>query len=176
MENLSTVFAGFDNTIAKYDLMIKIKLIGDVYMAAAGLFTPEEPPVHHATQCVQFGLDVLNVLEEVNTQLNSMLAVRIGVNTGGPLIAGVLGSDKPVFDIIGDTINVASRLQSTGIPGTVQVSEDVYNLINGLNFTIEERGLVFLKGKGKRMEYVVRPNDQSSFFIGGPHLEEPPTG
>ncbi|OHS96029.1 Adenylate and Guanylate cyclase catalytic domain containing protein [Tritrichomonas foetus] len=165
MENLSKVFACFDDAIAKYQLMIKIKLIGDVYMAAANLFTPNETVTKHACQCVQFGLDVLTVLDEVNSQLSSNLQVRIGVNTGGPLIAGVLGSDKPVFDIIGDTINVASRLQSTCIPGTVQISEDTYNAINNLNFSIEERGLIFLKGKGKRMAYIVRLNEHSSFFV-----------
>ncbi|OHT14492.1 Adenylate and Guanylate cyclase catalytic domain containing protein [Tritrichomonas foetus] len=169
MENLSKVFACFDNCIAKYSLMTKIKLIGDVYMAAANLFTPDEPVQNHASQTVQFGLDVLAGLEEVNTQLDSSLQVRIGINTDGPLIAGVLGTDKPVFDIIGDPINVAARLQSNGIPGTVQISQTTYEAINGMNFNIEERGLVMLKGKGKKMAYIVRPTDQSSFFIGSVH-------
>ncbi|OHT12680.1 Adenylate and Guanylate cyclase catalytic domain containing protein [Tritrichomonas foetus] len=166
MENLSMVFACFDNCIAKYPLMIKIKLIGDVYMAAANLFTPEEPPTKHATETVQFGLDVLAGLEEVNTSLDSSLMVRIGINTDGPLIGGVLGTDKPVFDIIGDTINVAARLQSNGIPGTVQISQMTYEAIAGMNFNVEKRGLIELKGKGKKMAYIVRPHDQGSFFLG----------
>ena len=173
MENLSMVFACFDNIIAKYNLMIKIKLIGDVYMAAANLFTPDEPASAHASQTVQFGLDVLGGLEDVNSQLDSSLQVRIGINTDGPLIAGVLGTDKPVFDIIGDTINVAARLQSNGIPGTVQISQTTYEAIVGMNFNIEERGLINLKGKGKKMAYIVRPMEQSSFFVGS--MNEMPT-
>ncbi|OHT14623.1 Adenylate and Guanylate cyclase catalytic domain containing protein [Tritrichomonas foetus] len=167
MENLSSVFQAYDNIITKFPLMTKIKLIGDIYMAAANLFTPDEPIASHASQCVQFGLEVLQALEEINSQLNSNLSVRIGINSGGPVIAGVLGSDKPVFDIISDTINIAARLQSTGIPGTVQISEDTYYAIGGMNFVVEERGLIFLKGKGKRMAYIVRPTDQSSFFSVG---------
>lgn len=165
MENLSAIFARFDILCAKYPLITKIKLIGDVYMAAAGLFTPEEPVSNHASQIVQFGLDVLVALEEVNCQLDSSLQVRIGVNTDGPLIAGVLGTDKPVFDIIGDPINVAARLQSTCIPMTVQISQPTYEAISSLSFNIEQRGEVELKGKGKKMAYLVRPITGGSFFI-----------
>ncbi|OHS99460.1 Adenylate and Guanylate cyclase catalytic domain containing protein [Tritrichomonas foetus] len=147
MENLSTIFAKFDLLCSKYNLITKIKLIGDVYMAAAGLFTPDEPPANHASQVVQFGLDVLVALDEINGMLDSSLQVRIGINTDGPLIAGVLGTDKPLFDIIGDPINVSSRLQSTGIPGTVQISQTTYDLIREMNFNIEPRGEIVLKGK-----------------------------
>ena len=164
MTNLSFYFAKYDALVHKYPLITKIKLIGDIYMAAAGLFTPDEPPVNHATQVINFCLDALQALDEVNTQLNSNLNVRIGINTNGPLIAGVMGTDKPVFDIIGDTINVASRLQSTAVPGTIQISEDTYELVKNSNFNIEKRGLIELKGKGKRMAYVVRPAMISSFF------------
>ena len=165
MENLSAIFARFDILCAKYNLITKIKLIGDVYMAAAGLFTPEEPIANHASQVVQFGLDVLVALDELNSQLDSSLQVRIGVNTDGPLIAGVLGTDKPVFDIIGDPINVASRLQSTCIPMTVQISQMTYDAISGMSFNIEQRGEVELKGKGKKMAYIVRPITNGSFFF-----------
>lgn len=165
MENLSLVFASFDNIAAKYELITKIKLIGDVYMAAAGLFDPDTQPSSHAKQIVQFALDALSALEEANTQLNSSLSVRIGVNTGGPLIAGVLGTDKPVFDIIGDPINVASRLQSTGIPNTIQISQKTYEQIATFGFNIEQRGEIHLKGKGKQLAYIVRPSDVSSFML-----------
>ena len=157
MGNLSQVFAAFDRLLEKYPLVIKIKLIGDVYMGAGGLFTPEEPPQTHAEQVIRFALDCLTELDEVNVKLNANLCVRIGVNSGGPIIAGVLGTDKPVFDIIGDPINVASRLQSTDIPGRVQIPQSTYDLISGMNFEIEERGEVFLKGKGKTLAYFVKP-------------------
>jgi class 3 adenylate cyclase len=132
-------------------------------MAAGGLFTPEEPPQGHAAQMVQFGLDALAALEDVNAQLDASLAVRIGVNTDGPLTAGLLGKDKPVFDIIGDPINVASRLQSTCIPGTVQISQSTYDLVARMSFVIDKRGEIFLKGKGKKMAFVVRPPEHAVF-------------
>jgi PAS domain S-box-containing protein len=164
MGNLSLIFAGFDNLLPKFPLITKIKLIGDVYMCAAGLFAKLEEPEKHAEQMVRFALDALRALDEANTCLNATLSVRIGVNTGGPVIAGVLGTDKPVFDIIGDPINIAARLQSTCIPGRVQISEDTFSLIKDRGFSIEPRGEVFLKGKGKRPAFLVLPSSQ--FHIG----------
>ena len=157
MGNLSLLFGGFDEAIQKYPALIKIKLIGDVYMCAGGLFNHDDPPVTHAEAMIHFALDCLQVLEDTNIKLNAILAVRIGINTGGPLIAGVLGSDKPVFDIIGDPINIAARLQSTDIAGSIQISQTTYDLVSGLDFIIEPRGEVFLKGKGKTQSYLVRP-------------------
>ena len=164
MEHLSIIFAKFDNICTKYPLITKIKLIGDVYMAAAGLFNPEEPPQNHASQTVNFALDALQALDEVNAMLNANLKVRIGINTNGPLIAGVLGTDKPVFDIIGDPINVSSRLQSTAVPNTIQISEETFKVICNLNYNIEKRGEIELKGKGKKVAYVVRSAILGSFY------------
>lgn len=82
------------------------------------------------------------------------------------LIAGVLGTDKPTFDIIGDPINIASRLQSTCIPSTIQISEGTYDLIAELPFNVEHRGEVELKGKGKKKTYIVRPMSVGSFMFG----------
>ena len=156
------IFDSFDRIITKYPLLIKIKLIGDIYMAAGGLFNPTTPPQQHAEQVVRFALEALQELEEVNIKLSSSLQIRIGVNTGGPLIAGVLGTDKPVFDIIGDPINIAARLQSTDIPNRVQISQSTYDLIASLDFNIEKRGEVFLKGKGKANAYLVMPTNAFS--------------
>ncbi|OHS94946.1 hypothetical protein TRFO_38870 [Tritrichomonas foetus] len=157
MNNLSLIFGSFDNSISKYNLLIKIKLIGDVYMCAGGIFTPDEHPSSHAVQMAQFGLEVLQNMEDVNMKLNSVLNVRIGMNTGGPLIAGVLGSDKPTFDIIGDPINVASRLQSTDLPGNIQISQSSFEYLQGNDFQIEPRGEIMLKGKGKTLTYLLIP-------------------
>jgi PAS domain S-box-containing protein len=157
MGNLALVFSGFDGKIAGYDRLIKIKLIGDVYMAAGGLFDPERPPNTHAEQMVRFGLEALDIIEEVNVKLGAALAVRIGINSGGPVFAGVLGTDKPVFDIIGDPINVAARLQSTDLPGFIHISESTHALLNLGDFTVAPRGLVFLKGKGQLQTYLIEP-------------------
>lgn len=92
--------------------------------------------------------------------------MRIGINTGGPVIAGVLGTDKPVFDIIGDPINVAFRLQSTDFPGHTKISEGIYQLISELNdLIIEPRGEIFLKGKGKQNAYLVKPTKNALFQL-----------
>lgn len=168
MANLSLVFATFDKIVAEYESITKIKLIGDVYMAAAGLFQdPEDPSLKHAEDAVRCCLACSKSMEEINMKLNASLEVRIGVNTGGPLLGGVLGTDKPAFDIIGDPINVAARLQSTDIPGNVQISEDTKNAIQDLDFEIEQRGEIYLKGKGNRITYFVSlANKQKQTFEG----------
>ncbi|OHT03189.1 hypothetical protein TRFO_29495 [Tritrichomonas foetus] len=156
MANLSLIFSTFDRYNANFNLIHKIKLIGDVYMAAGGLFKPNEPPVNHAQQIIQFGIDSILSFEEINTLLNSTLQIRVGVNTDGPLIRGVLGTDKPVFNIIGYPINVASRLHSTGILSTVQITQSTYDLVSDLHFVFEKRGEIMLKGKGTKTTYIVR--------------------
>ena len=170
MGSLSTMFAAFDKSAKKYKLITKIKLIGDIYMAAAGLFADEKkPPSAHAEEILRLGLDCLTELEDVNLKLNANLQLRVGINSGGPLLAGVLGTDKPVFDIIGDPINVAARLQTTDIPGKIQIPKSTYDLVSEEDFTIEERGEVFLKGKGKTMAYLVTPNtlNNNEGFLAG---------
>lgn len=158
MGSLSIMFAAFDSSAKKYDLITKIKLIGDIYMAAGGLFSDDEVPAKsHAEQVLNFGVDCLNELEDVNIKLNANLQLRVGINTSGPILAGVLGTDKPVFDIIGDPINIAARLQTTDIPGKIQIAKSTYELISEEDFEIEERGEVYLKGKGKTTSYLVSP-------------------
>jgi class 3 adenylate cyclase len=168
MGNLSLIFSSFDEELANYPQLIKIKLIGDVYMSAGGLFTPEAAPESHAKEMVQFTLEALKIIEDVNVKLTSLLALRIGVNTNGPILAGVLGTDKPAFDIIGDPINIAARLQSTDVPGHVQVSEDTCKLIRDMAIKIEDRGEVDLKGKGKKRTYLVSALTEESLMGASP--------
>lgn len=156
MANLSLVFSTFDGIVANYKSITKIKLIGDVYMAASGLFEDSRGLANkHAEDAVKCCCEIQKSMETINNKLDSNLEVRIGVNSGGPLIGGVLGSDKPAFDIIGDAINVAARLQSTDVPGKVQISRDTKELIACYDFIIEERGEIFLKGKGNLVTYLV---------------------
>ena len=155
MGTLSQLFMSFDKLIVKYPLITKIKLIGDIYMAAAGLFTDGSNPSEHANQTIRFCLSALAALDDVNVKLNSNLQIRIGVNSGGPVIAGVLGTDKPVFDIIGDPINVAARLQTTDIPCHIQIPQSTFDLLNPGEYNVEPRGEVFLKGKGQVMTYLI---------------------
>lgn len=166
MSNLSLVFTTFDKIVVKYPTITKIKLIGDVYMAAAGLFEDQqESPTKAAEESINCCIDIVKSMDKINTKLSASLEIRIGINSGGPLIGGVLGNDKPAFDIIGDPINIAARLQSTDIPGRVQISQDTKELIAGCNFIIEERGEVFLKGKGNRTTYFVTNQNRSSVSL-----------
>ena len=158
METLSLVFSTFDKICSKYNLITKIKLIGDIYMAASGLFSQDNNPSSHAEQMIRFALDVLSSMDDINAQLCSSLVLRIGINTDGPIICGVFGTDKPIFDIIGDPINVASRLQSTGIPGTIQISQKTFDSVRHLEFDMEQRGEIQVKGKGNMITYIVKPS------------------
>ena len=106
---------------------------------------------------INFAIDGVRALEDINSALDANLSVRIGINTGGPIIAGVLGIDKPLFDIIGDPINISSRLQSTDIPNEIQISQATYDLVKDKPFDIEKRGEIFLKGKGNQLTYLVHP-------------------
>jgi PAS domain S-box-containing protein len=145
MSNLSKIFGVYDKLMMDYPLITKIKYIGDVFMGVAGLFHPEIHPSSHAHQMVQFALHVLEEYGKINEEIGSNLQVRIGINTGGPIIARVLGTENPLFDIIGDAINVAARLQSTDIPGYIQISESTYDLISSGPYKIERRGEIKLK-------------------------------
>ncbi|KAK8889250.1 hypothetical protein M9Y10_033996 [Tritrichomonas musculus] len=170
MQNVGKYFKNWDDLLQKYKTIIKIKLIGDVYMAAAGLFNPEMSPSIHASEMINFAIDGVRALEDINASLDANLSVRIGINTGGPIIAGVLGIDKPLFDIIGDPINISSRLQSTDIPNEIQISQATYDLVKDKSFDIEKRGEIFLKGKGNQLTYLVHPTqveEPNDYFRSG---------
>ncbi|EAX90800.1 Adenylate and Guanylate cyclase catalytic domain containing protein [Trichomonas vaginalis G3] len=166
MANLNHYFACIDKIAAKYNMLQKIKLIGDIYMAAAGLFNTDSPAEQHAEQTILFGLDVVATMDEINLKLDANLQIRVGINSGGPVIAGVLGTDKPVFDIIGDPINVAARLQSTCEVNRVHISQATFDLVKGSNFDVVQRGETFLKGKGKQITYYINSPSRAFNTLG----------
>jgi class 3 adenylate cyclase/PAS domain-containing protein len=128
-ELLSTVFSKFDSICENFESITKIKIIGDIYMAAGGILSQDPNSSLHPKQVVQFGLDCISSIETLNQHLNGDIQIRIGINTGGPVTAGIIGTDKPIFDIFGDAINLASQLQSSDVPGFIQISQTTYNLI-----------------------------------------------
>jgi PAS domain S-box-containing protein len=143
---LAAIFGSFDERLAKWPMITKIKLIGDVYMCAAGLFDDASPPAA-AEEIVLYAQECLDCLEDQNVKMDVTLSVRIGINTGGPIIAGLLGTENRVFDIIGDAINVAARLQSTSLPNTVQMAAQTMEFVMALNLPLRRRDNVILKGK-----------------------------
>jgi class 3 adenylate cyclase len=139
---LDKIFRLFDELAEKHALE-KIKTIGDCYMAVAGLPLPQ---FDHVDRAVLMGLDIVDVMPSLRESLGIEIDVRVGIHTG-PLVAGVIGTQKYAYDIWGDTVNVASRMESHGLPGHVQISEDVQEKLGG-RFEFEERGTISIKNRG----------------------------
>jgi PAS domain S-box-containing protein len=151
---LNDIFAAFDD-ICDACGVEKIKTIGDAYMAAAGVPTA---CADHAQRCVRAGLRMADFVAQRNRQAAFKWAVRIGIHTG-PVVAGVVGKRKYAFDIWGDTVNIASRMESAGEVGKVNISAYTYDLIRN-DFACEYRGKVSAKGKGEvDMYFVIGPKN-----------------
>jgi class 3 adenylate cyclase len=155
MLTLNMLFREFDALIAGHgETMTRVKCIGDCYMAAGGIFMEVNQPAVHAKEVVEFGLDTIAALEQVNAEINEKLQVRVGINTGGPIVAGVLGTAKPTFEIIVPAINMAQQMEHHGVPMKVHISRPVYEYIYGASFVVSERGEIQLKN-GSAVTYLV---------------------
>jgi class 3 adenylate cyclase len=150
VDRLDRVFSAFDDLALKMGVE-KIKTIGDAYMAATGL---PEPRPDHVEVIAEFAVGMLEVLKRID-EPEQALKVRIGVHTG-PVVAGVIGRHKFIYDVWGDTVNVASRLESHGVGGRIQVSERVRQALAD-RFAFEPRGAIDLKGKGLTSAFLLVP-------------------
>ena len=139
---LNQIFTEYD-TIADRHGVEKIKSIGDAYMAAAGA---PVPVADHAERVAHMGLDMLEALARFNERSGNKLQIRIGINSG-PIVAGVIGKRKFIYDLWGDTVNIASRMESHGRPGAVHISEATRSRL-GAPFLFEERGPNDVKDMG----------------------------
>ncbi|MBI5607696.1 MAG: adenylate/guanylate cyclase domain-containing protein [Deltaproteobacteria bacterium] len=146
---LNDLFSKFDQLAEDLGLE-KIKTIGDAYMVAGGL---PEPRRDHAQAVVQMGLAMAQVAAQTRTPTGQPLQLRIGINTG-PVVAGVIGQRKFIYDLWGDTVNLASRMESHGVAGRVQVTEATLRALGG-QFHAEPRGEIDVKGKGKVAAFLV---------------------
>jgi class 3 adenylate cyclase/HAMP domain-containing protein len=153
---LNHMFSTFDKLAEKHGLE-KIKTIGDAYMLAGGLPVPTN---NHAEAVADMALDMqaaikefqaCTVLKEKMPENADTFQIRIGINTG-PVIAGVIGIKKFIYDLWGDTVNVASRMESSGMPGAIQVSATTYDRLKD-KYIFEERGAIPVKGKGEMITY-----------------------
>ena len=149
VSRLNIIFSRFDDLTEKHGLE-KIKTMGDCYMAAGGL---PETCEKHAEIVADLALELVPALEEINLNWGHHVKIRIGINSG-PVVAGVIGKSKFVYDLWGDTVNTASRMESHGVVGKIQVSECTYELLEE-KYDFEERGAIDIKSKGNMNTYLL---------------------
>jgi class 3 adenylate cyclase len=139
---LGHIFTAFDELTERYKLE-KIKTIGDAYMVVAGVPTPRED---HREVMATLALEMVETVERLKRKLGMELAVRVGMHSG-PVVAGIIGIRKFAYDLWGDTVNTASRLESHGLPGRIQVNESTWLALRE-RFDFEPRGEVEIKSLG----------------------------
>jgi adenylate cyclase len=144
---LNSLFLTFDSLVDKHGLE-KIKNIGDAYMVASGVPQPRQD---HAEAMAQMALDMVDATSHFSKPDGSRLQVRIGINTG-PVVAGIIGAKRFQYDLWGDAVNAASRMESHGLPGRIQVSESTYSILEA-RFEFEARGTIEVKGMGPMTTY-----------------------
>ncbi|KAM9765498.1 adenylate cyclase type 7 isoform 2-T5 [Menidia menidia] len=161
---LNEIIADFDELLSKpkFSGVEKIKTIGSTYMAAAGLSgTPGQENNQDSERqqaqigiMVEFAIAMMGKLDGINRHSFNSFRLRVGINHG-PVIAGVIGARKPQYDIWGNTVNVASRMESTGELGKIQVTEETSTVLRNLGYSCECRGLIDVKGKGELKTFFV---------------------
>jgi len=144
---LSQIFSSFDQLAEQYGLE-KIKTIGDAYMVAGGLPVPRDD---HADAIAEMALEMQSTIANFQRYDRKPFRLRIGINTG-PVVAGVIGMKKFIYDLWGDAVNVASRMETQGEPGGIQVTAATYERLRD-KYAFEERGIIAVKGKGRMATY-----------------------
>ncbi|XP_068102320.1 adenylate cyclase type 5 [Hyperolius riggenbachi] len=153
---LNEIIADFDEIISEDDFrqLEKIKTIGSTYMAASGLndTTYDKAGKSHIKALADYAMRLMDQMKYINEHSFNNFQMKIGLNIG-PVVAGVIGARKPQYDIWGNTVNVASRMDSTGVPERIQVTADLQQVLAANNYSLECRGVVKVKGKGEMTTY-----------------------
>lgn len=146
---LNTIFSTFDRLVERYGLE-KIKTIGDAYMVVGGLPTPRP---EHVEAIADLALDMQAEIANMVLEDGTSFQLCIGIHTG-PVVAGVIGTRKFIYDLWGDTVNTASRMESQGLANAIQVTEVVYQRLHD-RYRLTKRGTIHIKGKGEMTTYLL---------------------
>ncbi|XP_035128929.1 adenylate cyclase type 3 isoform X5 [Callithrix jacchus] len=186
---LNEIISDFDSLLdnPKFRVITKIKTIGSTYMAASGV-TPDvntngyassnkedksdRERWQHLADLADFALAMKDTLTNINNQSFNNFMLRIGMNKGG-VLAGVIGARKPHYDIWGNTVNVASRMESTGVMGNIQVVEETQVILREYGFRFVRRGPIFVKGKGELLTFFLKGREKPTTFPNGPPITLP---
>lgn len=187
---LNEIISDFDALLdePQFRCITKIKTIGSTYMAASGV-TPDpstngynntikkeeisdKERWQHLADLADFALAMKVTLMNINYQSFNNFMLRIGLNKGG-VLAGVIGARKPHYDIWGNTVNVASRMESTGVMGNIQVVEDTHDILKEYGFRFVRRGPIYVKGKGELLTFFLKGRDKQGSFINGSSVTLP---
>ncbi|XP_043845188.1 adenylate cyclase type 3 isoform X1 [Dromiciops gliroides] len=186
---LNEIISDFDSLLdnPKFRIITKIKTIGSTYMAASGV-TPDvntngftsgnkeeksdKERWQHLADLADFALAMKDTLTNINNQSFNNFMLRIGMNKGG-VLAGVIGARKPHYDIWGNTVNVASRMESTGVMGNIQVVEETQTILREYGFRFVRRGPIFVKGKGELLTFFLKGRDKPAPFPNGSSVTLP---
>jgi len=156
---LNNIYTRFDDIINKYENLQKIETIGDAYMVVSDIYTNDQ--TNNIKNMILFAFDILKEIKHIPTPDNVPLKLRIGINLG-KVVVGILGVEIPRLCVIGNTVNVANRLQTSTDPDTIQISTHVYEIakekFDDIHF--EEKKNVFLKNLGSRTTYVISLSSQ----------------
>jgi class 3 adenylate cyclase len=150
VELLNQVFSAFDELADKHGLE-KIKTIGDAYMVVGGI---PEPRADHAEAIAEMALDMQAEIIKINQEIQQNFSMRIGINSG-EVVAGVIGKKKFIYDLWGDAVNTASRMESHGIANMIHVTDETYQLLAG-KYVFADRGMIEIKGKGEMQTYILQ--------------------
>lgn len=145
---LNQVFSAFDRLIVQHGVE-KIRTIGDSYFVAGGIPVARKD---HAEAIAEFALDIQEVITSFQWPNGDPLHLRIGINTGGPVVAAVIGTQKFAYDVWGDAVNIASRMESQGVAGRIHVTQATYERLKD-KYKLAERGAIAVKGKGEMITY-----------------------
>ena len=163
---LNDVYNHFDNIIKKYLHLQKIETIGDAYMVVGDIYRIELNHKIVIKEIIILGLEFIKEIKKIKTPDNIPLGIRIGITLGNVNI-GILGNEIPRLCVVGNAVNVASRLQCTGEPDTIQLSRHIYEQLEEIDFDIEfdiiTKENVFLKNLGSRTTYIISPKTQQLF-------------